>query len=385
MQSARRMATTRPSYIRDILKATQGRQILSLAGGLPDAQLFPTGLLARAAHELAETPGVYQYGLTSGLPGLVDHIATQNNLASPDQLLITTGSQQGLDLISRAYLNPGDRILAEAPVYLGALQIFQLAEIDIGLIPATDTGPDIAQLEAELAKGGVKFFYAVPDFHNPTGVCWSLATRLAVAELLDRYKVMLIEDAPYRQLRYRGDELPLVSALMKGEHLLLQSFSKIATPGMRIGYVQGSAELLSPLVVVKQASDLHSSLPMQQMILSLLKAPEFPQHLSNLRHHYGLRVQVLAEALQHELGSALSFDVPQGGMFIWARLTEDEAPALAQRCLRNGLAVVPGQAFWPEGAPGYEAIRLNFSCLAPAQLKRAAQRLAASMSESSTD
>lgn len=379
MKTAKRMASTRPSYIRNILKATQGSNVLSLAGGLPDASLFPTELLARAAADLADNSHVYQYGLTSGLPALVEHLHEMNSLSASEQLLVTTGSQQGLDLLTRAYVNPGDRILAEAPVYLGALQVFQLAEANIGLVPATTQGPDLKQLETELKKGDVKFFYAVPDFHNPTGVCWSLETRKAVAALLDRYQILLVEDAPYRQLRYCGVELPLVSSLMKGDSLLLQSFSKVATPGMRIGFVQGPEALVEPLVVVKQACDLHTSLPMQQMILSLLKAPEFVDHLQNLRHHYGQRSLALADALSQSLGDDIRFEVPEGGMFIWVRLQKGSAPALAERCLQKGLAVVPGQAFWPEGECACEAIRLNFSCLPPAQLRQAVNLLAQAM------
>jgi DNA-binding transcriptional MocR family regulator len=222
----------------------------------------------------------------------------------------------------------------------------------------------------------------VPDFHNPTGVCWSPETRKAVAELLDKYKVMLIEDAPYRQLRYCGEDQPLVSSLVQGESLLLRSFSKVAAPGMRIGYVQGSEALLEPLAIVKQASDLHTSLPMQQMILSMLQAPEFTGHIDNLRSHYGQRSQVLADALRRELDGQVSFKQADGGMFIWARLAQGKAPELAKRCLANGLAVVPGQAFWPEGEASYQALRLNFSCVTPPELDKAVHLLAKSITES---
>ncbi|WP_187265491.1 PLP-dependent aminotransferase family protein [Reinekea thalattae] len=380
MLPAQRMASVQPSYIRNILKATQGNNVMSLAGGLPDERLFPTRLLDNAARELDQNIEVYQYGLTRGLPALVEHLCAENNLPSDEQLLITTGSQQGLDLICRAYLNPDDRVLAEAPVYLGALQAFQLAQAKVGLIDATSKGPDLDQLEAKLAKGCVKFFYAVPDFHNPTGTCWSKATRIAVAELLDRYEVALIEDVPYRQLRYSGEHLPLVSSLMKGDFFLLNSFSKIATSGMRLGCVQATKKLLQPLITIKQASDLHTALPMQQMLLSLLQAPEFEGHIASLRHHYGQRAQALANALISQIGGRLTFNEVEGGMFLWARINCVNAVSLAQECLKNDLAVVPGQAFWPEGKAGYQAIRLNFTRLAPADLEKAVGRLSSAMS-----
>ncbi|WP_221074417.1 PLP-dependent aminotransferase family protein [Agarivorans aestuarii] len=369
-----RVQQTKPSYIRNILKVTQQFDMLSLAGGLPDAELFPLDILAQAAAELAQSPSIFQYGATEGLTELRQWLLNDDNLN--EDVLITTGSQQALDLIARSYLNPRDKVLCEAPSYLGALQVFDLAEAEIHTVIAESDGPNLAELEQQLAKHKIKLFYAVPDFQNPSGHCWSLSKRKAVASLLAKYKVALIEDAPYRQLRYQGEPLPTVSELSSYAAFYLGSFSKIATPGMRVGYVRANQALLEPLKKVKQASDLHSAQPMQMMLLATVRHPLFAEHLTKLTNTYRARRDYLAALLKQQLKNELEFDVPEGGMFIWAKLTRHKAMPLAEAALQQKVAVVPGDEFWPSNhTVDYHAIRLNFTALTEAQLEQAVARL----------
>ncbi len=369
-----RVQQTKPSYIRNILKVTQQADTLSLAGGLPDAELFPLDILAQAAAELAQSPSIFQYGATEGLTELRQWLLNDDNLN--EDVLITTGSQQALDLIARSYLNPRDKVLCEAPSYLGALQVFDLAEAEIRTVIAESDGPNLVQLEQQLAKHKIKLFYAVPDFQNPSGHCWSLSKRKAVASLLAKYKVALIEDAPYRQLRYQGEPLPTVSELSSYAAFYLGSFSKIATPGMRVGYVRANQALLEPLNKVKQASDLHSAQPMQMMLLATVRHPLFAEHLTKLTNTYRARRDYLAALLKQQLKGELTFEVPQGGMFIWAKLTRHNAILLAEAALQQKVAIVPGDEFWPSNhTANYQAIRLNFTALTEAQLEQAVIRL----------
>ncbi|WP_026959143.1 PLP-dependent aminotransferase family protein [Aliagarivorans taiwanensis] len=364
---------TRSSYIRNILNVAQQQQVLSLAGGLPNPELFPLSLLKQAAAELANSPQCYQYGATLGLGELREHLRPQQPIAG--DVLITTGSQQALDLIARAYISPGDKIICEVPAYLGALQIFELAQAQIIGIPSVTTGPDLEVLEQQLIEHKPKLFYTVPDFHNPTGRCWDLSTRQAVARLMERYGVTLIEDAPYSRLRYRGEALPAVSSLGQGDSFFLGSFSKIGAPGMRVGYVNASSNLIEPMAKVKQACDLHSAVPMQQMCLWLLQQPTFEAHLDNLTSHYRQNLQHLAMQLTESLADHLVFSLPEGGMFLWASLKHHNASDLAAAALAHGVAVVPGDEFWPQGEASEQAIRLNFSALNTQQLDLAVKRL----------
>ncbi|WP_432454049.1 PLP-dependent aminotransferase family protein [Agarivorans sp. QJM3NY_29] len=381
IEQSNRVKQTKESYIRNILKVIQQPGMLSLAGGLPDASRFPQAILAQAAAELAEQPSIYQYGATEGLSELRNWLL--EHVALADDVMVTSGSQQALDLIARCYLNPGDQVLCEAPSYLGALQIFDLAEAQTLTVKSESDGPNLAELEQLLASQKIKLFYAVPDFQNPSSCCWSLAKRQAVAELLAKYKVAFIEDAPYRELRFEGASLPTVTELCDGDAFYLGSFSKIATPSMRVGYVMTSKELLAPLKKVKQASDLHSALPMQKMLLSTICHPDFKQHLEQLTQHYRSRRDALVNALNTHLSDYVEFTIPEGGMFVWCHLKRHQAHQVAAAALKEKVAVVPGDEFWPANSEIHDqAIRLNYTALDAPQLEQAVIRLARVMQQS---
>lgn len=373
---ARAVQNLKPSYIREILSAANRDDVISLAGGLPDAQSFPLDLMAKQMAQLGEHPSLFQYGSTAGFAPLRRYLKDVYNLSPEQDLLICTGSQQGLDLIARSFINPGDNIVLEAPSYLGALQVFDLVEANIHSVDQTKNGPDLIQLETCFKNHNIKFFYAVPDFHNPTGICWTAHTRNEVARLCNLYQVTLIEDAPYRKLRFTGQDLPLVSD--KCHALVLTSFSKIATPGIRIGAVYGSTENISTLIKVKQASDLHSSVPMQWVLLQLLKDKKFSLHLQNLRALYKQRYQALCNAITQYMPDA-RFKPVDGGMFIWLELPSVQPKKIndfAAAALNKGVAIVPCRVFYSdEREDDVAAVRLNFSNATEQDLTTAIKRL----------
>ena len=376
MQTARHVQQLRSSYIREILRAATADGVISLAGGLPAADLFPHVLLQEAMVEVAGNKQVFQYGETRGYAPLLDHLRVTSDLKASHGALVTTGSQQGLDLIARTYINPGDHIVLEAPSYLGALQVFTLAQANINTVVQTSNGPDLMALEQLFASRSVKLFYAVPDFHNPTGISWSLQTRKDVAKLCQAFNVTLIEDAPYRDLRFSGEHLPLVSSFCPENAMVLRSSSKISAPGLRLGSVTGPEEWIAHLIRVKQTSDLHSSLPMQAVLLEVFTHPEFEAHLRNVRSYYRQRYQALAQAINQHLPPEVSYAEVEGGMFLWLRLAQGDPMEIAKKALEKGVAVVPGDVFYSADDIKPPAIRLNFSYCKPEDLNAAIQLLA---------
>jgi DNA-binding transcriptional MocR family regulator len=361
MEIAQSLQQIPSSYIREILAAASSDSVISLAGGLPDQSTFPIALMESTLARLSSMPEVFQYGSTEGYGPLLAHLNDLYQLPDNHKAMVCTGSQQGLDLIARAYMDPGDKIVMEAPSYLGAMQVFGLCQANMLSVSQNDEGPDTVALEQIFKQNKIKLFYAVPDFHNPTGVCWSLATRQKVAALCQQYDVALVEDAPYRELRFTGTELPMVSSFCPDHSIVLRSFSKIASPGLRIGVVTGKESYIQPLVKVKQGADLHSSIPMQALLLGLLQHPEFDQHLDSIRKLYQTRYLKLVEELSKELPNNCTLKSVEGGMFIWLTLPKCDAFQLANDLLAQGVAVVPSDVFYANRSEVKPALRLNFT------------------------
>jgi len=376
MKLAQSLQTIKPSYIREILSVANADNIISLAGGLPDQATFPLALMTSSLSELSTMPALFQYGNTAGYAPLLTYFRDSYQLPSSHEALVCTGSQQGLDLIARAFINPQDTIVMEAPSYLGAIQAFGLAQANIESVPQLNDGPNLKALEAYFANKEVVLFYAVPDFHNPTGVCWSLSVRKQVAKLCQQYDVTLIEDVPYRALRFKGDALPLVSSFCPEHALVLRSFSKIATPGIRIGVVTGRADWIAPLNKVKQAADLHSSVPMQAVLLDLLQHPAFELHVDKLHALYRARCEALINSISEKLPSYCQVNPVEGGMFVWLLLPDCDVDALASAALASGVAVVPSSVFYQDAQGKPSALRLNFTNATTEALDEAITRLA---------
>lgn len=375
MQIANSLQQIQPSYIREILHAASQPDVISLAGGLPATEHFPLDLLAPSIQALSKQKGLFQYGSTAGYTPLLNFLGNQYQLPASHRGLICTGSQQGLDLIARAFINPGDHIVLEAPSYLGALQVFGLVQAKISCVQQNRYGPDLQQLAVLFADQNVKLFYAVPDFHNPTGVCWSLQTRQKVAQLCQQYNVAFIEDVPYRELRFNGQNFTLVSSFCPEHSLVLRSFSKIATPGMRLGLASGKKEWIDALIKIKQAADLHSSLPMQAVLLSLLQHKDFSKHIRRTRKLYKSRYQCLRETLLTQLPSEYRINPVDGGMFLWLQMPNCDVNTIAQSALANGVAVVPSSVFYHKQPALKAALRLNFTHVNEEKLSQAVNRL----------
>jgi DNA-binding transcriptional MocR family regulator len=374
MTPAKHLTSIKPSYIREILSVVANDDIISLAGGLPSPETFPLRMIAGAVSEMATDKSLFQYAATAGYQPLIEFVKDRYQVSETQEVLITTGSQQGIDLCARVFLGRGDKVVVESPSYLGALQIFAVAQAEILSVNQSLDGPDIEQLERHFNVGDVKCFYAVPDFHNPTGCCWSLEKRRAVAELCIRYQVLLIEDAPYRAIRFSGEELPPVSDYCPDHSVYLQSFSKMISPGLRVAALITPKRWMPLFDKLKQATDLHTSVPSQFLAFKILGNPEFDQHLKNTIERYGNQYQTLANELE-SLGSEYTFNVVQGGMFIWLNIPECDTLALAKRAIENGVAVVPSSEFYSSDLGQSSALRLNFSHSPPDVLKEGVERL----------
>lgn len=376
MDIAESLQQVKSSYIREILAAASDSKVISLAGGLPDEATFPIELMRSTLVGLAEHPHVFQYGATAGYSPLIDFLKNAFALPASHEVMITTGSQQGLDLIARAYINPADKVVMEAPSYLGAMQVFGLAQAHIVTVTQTPEGPNLEELAQCFQSQQPKMFYAVPDFHNPTGISWSLNTRKKVAELCKTFNVVLVEDVPYRELRFAGEVYPLVSDFCPDQSIVLRSFSKIASPGLRLGAVSGLPSYLAPMIKVKQGADLHSSVPMQALLHGLLANPKFPEHLEQIRTLYRARYEVLFNALKSELPEGCELNPIDGGMFIWLSIPECDTFELAKQLLAEGVAVVPSPVFYPDPDEAPAALRLNFTNSTEQELIKAAHCLA---------
>lgn len=361
MEISRHLQHIRPSYIREILNAAKSPNVISLAGGLPAAELLPVTLFAKAMSSITETPELFQYGETQGYLPFLDYIDAMYNRSLSMSSIVCNGSQQGLDLIARGFLNPGDRVAVEAPSYLGALQVFGLAQAEILSVNQTKMGPDLNELESIFTLHKPKMFYAVPDFHNPTGLCWSLDVRKSVAKLCQHYGVTFIEDVPYRDLRFAGQALPLVSSFCKEQSIILRSFSKISAPGIRLGIVSAPSDYLAPMLRVKQIADLHTNVPMQAALMHVLKDKAFPEHLASICSSYKQRYNILKETLFSIKEKGCYFDEVEGGMFVWLRLPDIDAMNLAKQLIKRGVVVVPSDVFYHRQQKASSALRLNFT------------------------
>ncbi|MFT7128059.1 MAG: 2-aminoadipate transaminase [Gammaproteobacteria bacterium] len=374
---ARHLTEIQPSYIREILDAAVAPGVISLAGGLPASDLFPLQLFQKALDSVSTVPEVFQYGATQGYTPLLEHLRRTNKIPETHDTMVCNGSQQALDLIARAFIDPNDSVAMEAPSYLGALQVFGISQARIETVPQLIDGPDLNALETLFDKGNIKLFYAVPDFHNPTGICWSLDCRQKVADLCRHYNVALIEDAPYRSLRFHGRELPLVSSFCPERAFVLNSFSKISAPGIRIGTVTAPQEWLSTLITIKQSSDLHTNSPLQAMLLFLLMHRDFSSHIDNIRGEYAMRYTALTTAIKDQLTMDYTHNPVEGGMFIWLKLPGHDPLKVARAALEEGLAVVPGDVFFQKSSntERESALRLNFSHTHPDRLNESVARL----------
>jgi 2-aminoadipate transaminase len=389
---AQRTQRMTSSIIRELLKITEKPDVISFAGGLPAPEVFPRVEIAAACDRVLREHGsaALQYGSTEGyLPLrelLVRHMGRYGIAVTPDNVLVTSGSQQGLDLVGRLFINPGDRVLTEAPTYLGALQAWTACQPEYLSVPVDDEGLDVRRLEAEL-RAGPKFLYVLPNFQNPSGVTLSLARRKKVVELANHYGVPIIEDDPYGQLRYEGEHLPPLVALdaeyhgcagtrvFTGDCLYLGTLSKTIAPGLRIGWIVAPEMVIRRLVQVKQGADLHTSTFCQMVAHEVARQGFLDRHVRDVRQVYGERRDAMLAALARHFPEGVTWTQPQGGLFLWVTLPAPlDSARIFDAALREKVAFVPGAPFFPQGG-GERTLRLNFSYCTPAVIEEGIARL----------
>lgn len=384
---AQRAHKMNPSVIREILKVTEKPGIISFAGGLPSPKTFPVQAFAAACDAVLKTDGAaaLQYAASEGLPALREWIAKQLPWdVSPDQVLITTGSQQGLDLVAKVLIDEGSTVLVETPTYLGALQAFTPMEPQIVSVDSDDEGLDVEDLKKKAP--GARFLYVLPNFQNPTGRTMSEARRQALVDAAQAAGLPIIEDNPYGDLWFdQPPPKPLTARNPEGG-IYLGSFSKVLAPGLRLGYVVAPRAIMPKLLQAKQAADLHSPTFNQRMVAEVLKDGFIDRHVPTIRALYKHQCAVMLDALKIEMaGLDVQWNSPVGGMFLWARLPEGvHAVDLLPKAVDKGVAFVPGAAFYADqGDP--RTMRLSFVTASEDQIRIGIKALADAIREAVKD
>jgi 2-aminoadipate transaminase len=387
---AQRTQRMKSSTIRELLKITEQADIISFAGGLPAPDVFPVNEFKEACIAVLDNSSTLalQYGATEGIYPLREmitrHALRYGIQITPENVMITSGSQQALDLIGKIFINRGDRILVESPTYLGALQAWNAYGAEYIAIPSDDNGMITDELEKAL-RCGPKFIYVLPNFQNPTGATMSLERRKRLVELADRYGVPIIEDDPYGQLRFEGEHLPAVEVLdsrtraangcYSGNVIYLSTFSKLLAPGLRLAWVVAPPEVISKMVQAKQGADLHTSTFNQMVAYEVAHKGFLDKHVMTIRQIYQERRDVMLDALVEHMPDGVHWTHPQGGLFLWATLPESINTADLLLCaVKERVAFVPGGSFHPCGG-GTNTMRLNFSYSKPELINEGIARL----------
>lgn len=390
---AQRTKGLRSSAIRELLKLTEKPGVISFAGGLPSPEAFPILRFENACHKVLaqKAARALQYSATEGYEPLRELIARNMSRygieAKLENVMITSGSQQALDLIGKLFINRGDRVLVEAPTYLGALQAFNTYGADYISVPIDDDGLRTHELERPL-RLGPKFMYVLPNFQNPAGVTLSEGRRHELVLMADRYGIPIVEDDPYGQLRYEGEHIPPLVVIDRenlrrddgysiGNVIYLSTFSKTLAPGLRLGWIVAPPEIITKLVQLKQGTDLHTSTFNQFVAYEVARDGFLDEHVKFIRRLYRERRDVMLEALQEFFPGEVTWTRPHGGLFLWVTLPSDlDMQEVLQSAIRENVAFVPGDCFYahPENEPS-QHMRLNFSSASPDQIREGINRL----------
>ena len=396
LEFASRLGNVETSAIRELFKLLGKPGIISFAGGFPDPALFDVAGIQEATHQVLGGPGagaVLQYGATEGWgplrEALSGHMAKKGITARPEEIITTTGSQQALDLIGKTMINPGDKVIVEGPTFLATIQCFRLYGADVVSAPIDADGVKVDELERLIVEHKPKLVYLIPTFGNPSGAMLSLARRRRVLELAAQYQVLVVEDDPYGELYFGAPPPPSIMALSSELPAAREwlaycgSFSKVLSPGIRVGWMIGQPALLANAVMCKQFSDAHTSNLSQAIAATYLGLNRMDAALATVRSTYAQRAQTMAAGLKRELGDALEFNAPQGGMFFWARLTgqggkTQDASDFAKRALEQLVAFVPGAPFFATH-PDKAALRLSFATADVGKIEEGLGRLGRAM------
>jgi 2-aminoadipate transaminase len=389
---AQRTQRMKSSAIRELLKLTELPDVISFAGGLPAPEVFPVKEFQQACQKVLQEQGsrALQYGPTEGYLPLRELIAQMTSCQSlqvtPENILITSGSQQALDMLGRIFINPGDHIIVESPTYLGALQAWSMYGAEYIPVPSDQDGIQTDQLE-EAFRAGPKAIYVIPNFHNPTGVTIPFERRQRLIEVAGHFGVPIIEDDPYGKLRFEGDEIPsllemdqivnpqLSQQAYDGKVIQLGTFSKTMAPGMRLAWVTAPAEVIRKLVMAKQGADLQTATFNQIVAYEVARDGFLDQHIELIRKVYRERRDVMLESLEEHMPAGVRWTHPRGGLFLWVTLPETiNTVSIFKQAVEQKVAFVPGDSFYPCGG-GENTMRLNFSNARPEMINEGIARL----------
>lgn len=385
---AKRMDNVPSSFISEILKLIDDTEIISFAGGLPNKDLFPVEEIRNAANYQLENYGteILQYSTTEGYLPLREFIAERYNKnknlnISAENVLITHGSQQALDLIGKVFLNDNDAVAIEEPGYLGAIQCLSIFSKNFVPIKLENDGLNLEELHIAYENFSPKIIYTVPNFQNPTGISYSFEKRNKIVDLLKSYNTFIIEDDPYGELRYEDEEIESFGKLLPEQTILLGSFSKIVAPGFRIGWLIAPDKIMDKFVIAKQAADLHSNYVGQRIIYQYLKDTDLDKHILDIKATYNSQRLTMIESIERYFPKSVEFTKPNGGMFLWVTLPKNiSAVNLLNHSIEKKVAFVPGDPFYVKKSD-VNTLRLNYSCSDEKTIEEGIKRLAICIKE----
>ena len=383
-----RISDVPKSFIREILKVAVDEEVISFAGGLPNRNLFPVEELKEAAANVFENSGAsaLQYSNSEGALELrrfiSDRYRKKFRLEIPtENILITSGSQQGLDLLGKTFLNEGDEVIIEEPGYLGAIQAFSVYKTKFRPVRIWDEGLDMEQLKGVLDQSNPKLMYTVPNYQNPSGISYTERNRITTVEMLKDRKLFLIEDDPYGDLRYAGEQRSSFFQLMPDRTILLGSFSKTVVPGFRLGWIVAPPEIYDKLLIAKQASDLHTNQFAQCVLIEYLAMGTFDAHVEKIRRVYGRQREIMISSIKKHFPPQVQFTQPEGGMFLWITLPgELSSMKFFDLAIKHRVAFVPGHPFYI-GKKETNTLRLNFSSVDGPTIEEGIKRLGKALNQ----
>jgi 2-aminoadipate transaminase len=380
---AKRMQGVPRSFIREILQVSLDPTVISFAGGLPNAAFFPVKEIQRATEKVFGKYGadVLQYSNSEGDIGLREQISARylakQGLSIPaENIIVTNGSQQGIDLLGKVLLNEGDKVLIEEPGYLGTIQSLSLFQVDFRPVPVGEGGMDVEALGKASDGCGAKMLYSVPTFQNPSGITYTDNNREKVAAIAKQNQFILVEDDPYGELRFSGQSAKSFFHYLPNQTVLLGSFSKVVAPGFRLGWIVAPAWICEKLIIAKQAADLHTSSVSQKILYEFLLENDLDDHIERITDAYGKQCHGMQQALARYFPTSISFTQPEGGMFLWGRLPDGmDSMELFKESVKESVVFVPGDPFYTKST-NISAFRLNFSCVDQETIDEGVQRMA---------
>lgn len=380
---AERTKPIKASAIREMFKLMADPEVISLAGGSPAPELFPGEELARLAEEiLRKNPtAALQYGTTDGYAPFKEMAKKRaekvNSFGKNDKIIITTGAQQAIDLAAKVLINEGDKVVVEAPTFVGTLNSLRFYRADLIGVPLSDDGMDTDELENVLKNNDIKLIYTIPTFQNPSGITMSLEKRKKLLELAKKYDVIILEDNPYGDLRFDGDDVPTIKSLdTDGRVIYVGSFSKILSPGMRLGYAVANEEIISKIEIAKQANDVHTPLITQMMAAEFLKNNDIEEYIEKGKELYGRKCRFMLECMDKYFPDSVTYTRPQGGIFIWCTAPEGtDSNKLLAECLKEKVAFVAGNSFAIDVDKPSNFFRLNYSTMPEEKIEKGIKAL----------